>query len=125
MKCQEPNCRKKTKLIELREARYRGFDIWYETHCPIHLTRERHEAQYQKALDDYNKRVEARKKMIKERADANIMPELLYNEHGRLIAYPCVIKGCPNQILKDNYGYFGAYVGIEECLECSSYGWRM
>ena len=125
-KCQEPNCRKKTAQIELREALYRGFDIWYETHCPAHLTPELHEIQYQKALEDYYRRVEARRKMIKERADANIMPQLLYNEDNRLIAYPCSVKGCPNLLPKEIYGYYGACVSHEVCSDCRyGDGWRI
>lgn len=104
MKCQEPNCRRKTVQIELSEALYRGFNIWYETHCPKHLTNELHEAQYNKALEDY-KTSRSSKKMIKDRADANIMPTLVYNGYGRLESYPCAIKGCPNLIPKEIYSF--------------------
>jgi len=54
------------------------------------------------------------------------MPQLIYNEYGRLITYPCAVKGCPNQIPKEIYGYYGACVHHEVCQDCTyGDGWRM
>ena len=105
-------------------ALYRGFDVWWQPMCRVHLTPAAAEEQGEAAVRDYEERVAFRRACIKARAALKIPPSLEY-DRGHLVQYPCSVEGCGETVPTEASGYHGRATFQMHCSGCKyGDGWR-